>query len=188
MYSDLLDRLNELRKRTARFRRVTLHLHSPDSHDWPNENGDATKNERGQFLDENGEALFINELKPQFDLVAVTDHMKCGYGCRLSEVTSPNDDCVVLPGMEVNFKPDAALGCLRIHLVVILPETSTPENFARILPTTICSDAQRTGQEEVEGMTLKGFVEKVHEEQGVCIAAHVDNGQGGTEEVSADCR
>jgi len=33
-YQDLFATLDELRKRTARFRRVALHMHSPESHDW----------------------------------------------------------------------------------------------------------------------------------------------------------
>lgn len=39
MYEDLIYDLHELRKRTARFRRVALHLHTIDSHDWAKAKG-----------------------------------------------------------------------------------------------------------------------------------------------------
>jgi hypothetical protein len=34
MFTEFIADLEPLRQRTARFRRVVLHLHSPDSHDW----------------------------------------------------------------------------------------------------------------------------------------------------------
>jgi len=61
-YQDLFAALEEIRKRTAGFRRVALHLHSPDSHDW-NRTGDKALNDRGVLLATGGEAAFINELK-----------------------------------------------------------------------------------------------------------------------------
>jgi len=178
MYTALLKTLEDLRQRTARFRRVSLHLHSPDSKDWASLGGDATKNNRQVFLADDGAARFLKELQPNWDLVAVTDHMKCGYACRLSEATSSKDDCIVLPGMELNFKPDAALGCIRIHLLVVFPEKATKEDFAKILPSSIPCDDRRTGQEDIEGISLKEFVKKVHEHKGICIAAHVESNQG----------
>ncbi len=178
MYTELLKLLDDLKKRTARFRRVSLHLHSPDSKDWATLGGDITRNSREAFFADGGAASFLKELQPHLDLVAVTDHMKCGYACKLSEATSAKDDCIVLPGMEINFKPDAALGAIRIHLVVIFPEKSTKEDFAKILPPSIPCDDKRTGQEEVEGIALKDFVKQVHDHKGICIAAHVENSQG----------
>ena len=118
MYSALLKQLDDLRLRTARFCRVALHLHSPDSKDWAILRGDLDKNKRERFFETEGATLYLKELYPHFDLVAVTDHMKCGYACRLSEASNGSNGCIVLPGMEINFKPDAALSCIRIHLIV----------------------------------------------------------------------
>ncbi len=178
MYEELLNELDGLRLRTARFRRVTLHLHSPDSKDWAR-NGDKERNRKDKFFADGGTSLFLDELRPYFDMVGVTDHMKCGYACKLSEATTGADDCVVLPGMEVNFKPDAALGSIRIHLVVILPESSTQEDFVRILPPSIpSSDDQRTGNEDVEGLDIQEFTKRVHDLNGICIAAHIESDQG----------
>jgi ABC-type cobalamin/Fe3+-siderophores transport system ATPase subunit len=179
MYTGLLTQLEALRQRTARFRRVTLHLHSPDSHDWAKCVGDKAKNDRVKFIDSSGAELFLKELQPHFDLVSITDHMKCGYACQLSSTSSKYRDCVVLPGMEVNFRPDAALGIIRIHLIVILPENSTKESFAKLFHSqSFPPDDNCTGQEEVVGMTLKEFVKEVENQKGICIAAHVDNKQG----------
>lgn len=180
-YDELLQRLYSLQQRTARFRRVVLHLHSPGSHDWGRGAGDAARNAPARFEGDDGERAFLAELKSHFDLVAVTDHMKCGLGSKLSRIAGESsDDFLVLPGMEVNFRPEAALGCSRIHLLVIMPEGTTPEQFGRLfagLPG-VGDDASRTGQEEVTGISLRQWVERVRSEDGLCIAAHVDNQQG----------
>jgi ABC-type nitrate/sulfonate/bicarbonate transport system ATPase subunit len=121
-YSDLMRTLDDLRKRTSRFRRVALHLHSPDSHDW-NKTGDKAINDRTKLLAPGGEMDFIAALKPHFDLVVITDHMKCSYASRVSKATLVDDGFRVLPGMEVNFRPEAAMTTMRLHLLTILPAT-----------------------------------------------------------------
>ena len=70
-YQDLFATLDKLRKRTARFRRVALHIHSPDSHDW-NRTGDETLNDRERLLAPSGESEFINTIKKHFDLVVIS--------------------------------------------------------------------------------------------------------------------
>lgn len=181
MYKELIDNLHELRKRTARFRRVALHLHTIDSHDWAKAKGaDKDLNSRDKFTGEEGRTNFANKLKEQLDLCAITDHMKCGYATSLSKQIEENDEFVVLPGMEVNFRPEAALGNLRIHLLVILPEGSIVENFARLFEgqINIPGDEQRTGNEEISNIALFDFVERVHNNGGICLAAHVDSDTG----------
>ena len=86
----------------------------------------------------------------------------------------------VLPGMEVNFRLEAALGFARVHLLTIFPEGSSTEEFARLFEgqRTIPDDIQRTGNEEVTGISLNDWVKRVHDNGGICIAAHVDNDQG----------
>ena len=181
MYKELIDDLHELRKRTARFRRVALHLHTIDSRDWGKAKGaDKDINSRDKFTGKEGCNNFANKLKGHLDLCAITDHMKCGYATSLSKQIDENDEFVVLPGMEVNFRPEAALGNLRIHLLVILPEGSLVEDFARLFEgqTTIPGDEQRTGNEEISNIPLFSFVERVHNNGGICLAAHVDSDTG----------
>lgn len=181
MYKNLITDLDNLRKRTARFRRVALHLHTIDSHDWGRAKGaDKELNDKNNFIDEAGHGKFSSKLKEHLDLCAITDHMKCGYATSLCKQVAGNDEFVLLPGMEVNFRPEAALGNLRIHLLVILPEGSTVEDFARIFEgqNTIPGDDARTGNEEVSNISLPDFVERVHNNNGICIAAHVDSDSG----------
>ena len=178
-YHDLFTTLDALRKRTARFRRVALHLHSPDSHDW-NRNGDNTLNDRELLLAAGGEMEFINALKQHFDLVVITDHMKCSYASRVSNASRCEPDFLVLPGMEVNIQPEAAISCSRLHVLAILPEGATAEGFSRLFAGMdgIPDDASRTGNEEVSGIRLADWIARVHDESGLCIAAHVNSQQG----------
>lgn len=181
MYTDLIKKLEVLRSRTARFRRVALHLHSPDSHDWGHGASDPGRNDRTRFYEENGALVFANELREYLDLVAITDHMRCGFASKVSAEAGDDDEFVVLPGMEVNFRPDSALGCVRIHLLIVFPEGSTTHAIERLfagLPSIPDDDSSRTGQEEVTGISLVDWVERVHKENGLCIAAHVDNSLG----------
>ncbi|MBI1902921.1 MAG: AAA family ATPase [Planctomycetia bacterium] len=180
VYDQLLDNVNNLRQRTARFRRVALHLHSPASHDWPRAGSDPAQNDRARFSGADGPSAFAAELQRHVDLAAITDHMRSEFASRVSESVRDDGDFLVLPGMEVNFRPEAALGCARIHLLVVLREGATPEAFSRLfhgLPA-IPDDNLRTGKEEVRGIPLKQWVERVHAEGGICIAAHVENDQG----------
>jgi len=181
MYNQLLKDLSELRKRTARFRRVALHLHSIDSHDWAKAKGaDGELNSRNKFTGKQGRQAFADNLKKHLDLCSITDHMKCGYAVEVSKQLGESDEFMVLPGMEVNYRPEAALGLLRIHLLVILPEGSTREDFARLFEgqQNIPSDEQRTGNEEVSGISLGEWVKRVHANKGICIAAHVESETG----------
>ena len=181
MHQQLLIDLNALRGRMARFRRVALHIHSPDSHDWGDRpHADSSANERTQFHGLSGLKKYAGELRRHVDFGAITDHMKCGYANQLCAHIGITNDFMVLPGMEVNLRLESPLSFARIHLLVILPETSSTEAFGRLFAgqTHIPSDAARTGQEEVRNLSLKEWVGRVHSENGICIAAHVENNQG----------
>lgn len=174
-----LSKLEKLRQRTSRFRRVALHVHSPDSWDW-NCRGDKAANEKSQFLKDGGEQEFLRHLRTHFDLVAITDHMKSGYAARLSNSCRGEKDFAVLPGMEVNFLPEAALSVARLHLLTIMPEGTSVEAVSRTFAKIdgIPDDDKRTGQEEVKGCALKEWIQRIKHENGICIAAHVNASQG----------
>lgn len=112
MHASLMQKLEELKSRTARFRRVALHLHSPDSQDWPRQGSDVTRNDRARFGAASGLADFEGELRQHIELAAITDHMRCDFATRVSAHVGANDTFAVLPAMEVNLR----LGvCPSIH-------------------------------------------------------------------------
>ncbi|MBI2060373.1 MAG: AAA family ATPase [Nitrospirae bacterium] len=158
---------------------MALHLHSPDSYDW-NRTGDKTLNDRERLIADDGDSEFIGALKKHLDLVVITDHMRCTYASRVSQLSRGEKNFLVLPGMEVNFQPEAAISCFRVHLLIVLPEGATVEKFSRIFAGVkdIPDDEKREGQEEVQNLRLSDFIKHVHDEGGLCVAAHVNSQQG----------
>ena len=84
-YASDMASLDSERCRTARFFHVALHCHSPASHDWPRAGCDPALNDKQTYLAEDGECAFIEKAQQQghLDVLAITDHMKCGYAARL---------------------------------------------------------------------------------------------------------
>lgn len=97
-FQELLNSFEQLTEHSARFRRVVLHTHSPDSHDF-GRGGDPSVNDRQMLLDGGNEMVFIDQLQGSYDLVAITDHMKVGYACRLARAveTDVKPKKVLLP-------------------------------------------------------------------------------------------
>jgi ABC-type cobalamin/Fe3+-siderophores transport system ATPase subunit len=182
MYADFLEELRKLRLRTARFRRVALHVHSPDSHDWAKCECDKIANERSQFCeDESGLDRFIAKLDPHFDCVAVSDHMKCGLAADLAARTLGSDDLLILPGMEVNLQLEPILNGSRIHVLAIFPEGTDTHHISQLfegMSDIPADDAKRTGNEVVTGKSLKEWTKRVRDNDGVSIAAHIENSLG----------
>jgi energy-coupling factor transporter ATP-binding protein EcfA2 len=180
MFDELFDSLDTLRQRTARFRRICLHLHSIDSHDW-GKNGDSKTNDPTRFEGAEGYQAYADALKPHFDMVCVTDHMKCGYACDLSTHQQSAKNFVVLPGMEVNYRSDDGFGFVRLHLLAIFPEGTKTSQFAGLFHKLDVpnDDGDRDGQRhEVTGITLQEWNATVKQAGGISVAAHVDNAQG----------
>jgi len=104
---ELINSFDTLRQDIAKFYRVVLHAHATDSHDYGRDlNGKIGTG----FPDEQSFEDYLVDSK--LDLIAVTDHMKCDYACRLSETISKRGKCV-LPGMEVNLRPPAPWNTFR---------------------------------------------------------------------------
>lgn len=168
-YYDLLNKFEELRKEIAIFRKVVLHSHSPDSHDYkPYDKSDKNIEE------ERFKEAIINS---NFDMVAITDHMKCGFACRLSESTASSNKCV-LPGMEINLRPTPPWNKFRLHIIAIFPERYSIEQVCKILPSNIPNEKNRSGREEIEGIELNNFIKTIHDYGGLCIAAHINTHRG----------
>jgi ABC-type cobalamin/Fe3+-siderophores transport system ATPase subunit len=180
MFQELLNKLTDLRSRTAQFRRVAVHLHSPDSYDWGEKRCDPTRNDKITLLAERGEHTYLKELSAHFDIAAVTDHMRCTYATRVSKASVAAAKPLVLPGMELNYRLQPLYGFTRIHLLALFPVGVTVELFSRLFAACpgIPEDALRTGQEEISGIELTELVRKIHNEGGLCIAAHIESTEG----------
>lgn len=177
-FQELLNSFIGLTKYSARFRRVVLHTHSPDSHDF-GRGGDPELNNRQLLLD--NEIAFVEHLEGQFDLVAITDHMKIGYACRLAKAVEKHPDLCILPGVELNVRLAPPFHSMRLHILAIFPHTKSVGEIERIFPNGIPDDALRVGQEEIVLDNTTGLVElanTIRSHDGICIAAHVDSNNG----------
>lgn len=175
-----MNKLKDLLKKSARFRKVACHVHSPLSFDWAKEPCDKALNDKKRLLSKEGKETFLKELDKNFDLVAVTDHMKCQYACELSELSIKREGVKILPGMEVNFRPEPPLSGMRIHFIIVFPLGTSVEKIGRVFSGVkdFGDEQRRTGEEEIDGKQIKleEWVKRVHEENGICIAAHIERG------------
>lgn len=178
----LLEEIQSLSAQAARFRRVILHLHSPESYDFATTpDSDPELNKKELYFDKDGEKLFLSHLDGSVDLIAITDHMKSGYALRVSESSIKNKHSVrVLPGIELNIRLQPPLHTLRLHLLIIFPENKSIGEIERIFPHgKIPDDSKRTGQEEISIDNLPEFINDIRKNHnGLCIAAHVDKNNG----------
>jgi DNA repair exonuclease SbcCD ATPase subunit len=180
-FTTLLDDFYRLTQYASRFRRVALHIHSPESHDFGSkDNCDPKLNNKQTYLAPGGESEYINHLRMlgHFDLVAITDHMKLGYACRLAQASTPLQDIQVLPGIELNLRLAPPLNSLRLHVLAIFPQDKDLNAIERIFPSDFPVDEKRTGNEEIQVSNLPEFIKKIRDHEGICIAAHVDNNNG----------
>src|SRR5260370_39518459 len=92
----------EQRKRTSRFFRVALHVHSAASHDFGKGICDKTLNDKERLSTDAGRQEFLTALHDNLDLVAITDHMVCAEAVALSRPPCPRHNFILPPGMERN--------------------------------------------------------------------------------------
>jgi PHP family Zn ribbon phosphoesterase len=172
-YTSLIEEIEKLRRNVAVFRKVVLHSHSTESPDY----GKSIKTTGSKEKYINTEEEYEKALgKSKLHMVAITDHMKCGLACRISE-SKPSGEICILPGMEINFRLPPPLHTSKLHLLVIFPEKCSHEQICKILPAEMPDEKNRNGLEEIKG-DIRDFVEKVHECGGLCIAAHIDSNRG----------
>jgi len=175
-YQDILNKINDLRKRIATFHKVVIHAHSPGGSGWKSGNIDSFS-ETAKWKKE--EVAFIEGLKKgDIDLLALTDHMKCSFACELSGADEFSGKITILPGMEVNFRPAPPFNHFRLHLLVIYPEKYPLEKVRKIVPNDVRAEKDCNGQEEIKNIDLQEFIKNVHDSGGLCIAAHIDTDRG----------
>jgi DNA repair ATPase RecN len=170
-FADLMKSIETKRQATATFRPVALHVHSPSSYDY----GRHLDGKRSASKDD---ATFVAAINSSgLAIVAITDHMKCDFACRLSASIGKNSPCI-LPGIEINVRPDPPLNTFRLHVLAIFPQCQSVDQINRIMPATVPAEQNRTGQEEIPSMSLAALVNLVQKHGGLCIAAHIDTDNG----------
>ena len=166
-YNSYINKLDELRQDVAIFRKVVLHSHSPNSHDYGKSILDSQT--ETAYPDENKYVDALTNI--QIDALAITDHMKCGLAC------SVKSSLCILPGMEVNLMLPPPLGINKLHLLVIFPQGCSFEKINKIIPPSLPDENIRDGHEVIE-KDLNSFIKSVHDCGGICIAAHIDSNNG----------
>ena len=170
---ELLGRMKESESRIAVFRKAAFHVHSPDSHDWAGRpNADKTRNSGEHFSGTNGPQLYGAELSPHFDIVAITDHMKCDLATRLASENT-NKNFLPIPGMEISCEMPPCPGT--IHLLVLLPPGTTSADFDRLFSEVarFPTESARKGEEKFKLANWTSFRQKISDAGGLLIFAHI---------------
>jgi hypothetical protein len=174
---------NLIGRRTAQaanFKKVDLHVHTDDSSDFPRENDFEvvkfcpSEIERQKPVDP---AHFIQAaLKKNLDLVAFTDHMRSRKSCEIAHVRQ--NKIVCLPGIEVNIRISQTTE-ESIHFICLFKEGKNSEDIERIFEKA--NDLPPYDQRKAESkisIDIPSFVKAVHDNDGICIASHVNDAKG----------
>ena len=184
----MIDEVEKIRAKSAKFYKVDLHHHSPLSHDWRNDETPANSPRNplldrissiDSITDEVLDAYYEELKKSNLDMVAITDHMKYSFGIALSDfVSRKGGNISILPGIELNIKINQPLiNDCKIHIIAIFPP-NTKDKIDRIMPPNIPPEKDRSGKEEISLNNLSEIIDEVHELQGKVIAAHIYSNNG----------
>ncbi len=180
-YHELEAQLEEQLGRTARFRRVAFHVHSPDSYDWGKE-GDPQLNARERFDGQAGLDAYLDVLGEHLDIVCITDHMRCGLASALSQRAQQRDDLnlVVFPGVEVSCRVPPGHSDA-IHVLVAFPPGTRPDVIERIFAGQgdLPGLDDRTGHEEIRVNSLAEWSRRITDAGAMFVFAHIDQPQRG---------
>jgi ABC-type cobalamin/Fe3+-siderophores transport system ATPase subunit len=179
-YASLLDEIDAQRKRMSFFVPTLFHAHSIDSHDWAQRrNADTQRNEATQLATDAGVEQFLDELAARYRIVAITDHMRCGYATRLAKAALARDDITVLPGMEINclVAPHYADA---IHVLAVFPPETSEIAIERIFEGLELPDPpDRRGTETVRFESEKELRDRVRRAGGLFVVPHIENERRG---------
>jgi len=164
----------------ANFRKVDLHIHSDESPDFPREQAfgeitfTPTDIDKGKPVP--AKHFIKSALNKNLDLIAITDHMRSRKACEIAAVKSERIVC--LPGIEVNIRISQTTD-ESIHFICIFKEGKSPEDIERIFADATGLPAYDT--REVDSkifIDISKFVRATHENDGICIACHVNDEKG----------
>ncbi len=184
---NFVDRVNKIREEAARFYAVDLHLHSPASHDWVNPGSKEHPRDPnldrippGNPITNDAMASFVASVRNSGrKLVAVTDHNVSTFAVAIANKNTASEPWV-LPGIEltVAFSNAPLIRGLRIHVLAIFPENTHCDAIARILPAETLPEKDRDPEGHFEYSSIEELKDKIHQEKGLMIGAHIDSEVG----------
>jgi len=172
MYEEFYEKILLARENASQFHRVDLHVHSPDSHDYP-----SVHDKPGFVAEIPDEEKALARVKTKdLDLIAVTDHNEADYSEFLSAQTG--DDFVVLPGIEISVQtslfPDST-----IHVLGIFPRGTSAKEIDKVFPAGCgMPPSGSRAKNDVSKIQLKELISIIKNLNGICIAAHVSSNKG----------
>lgn len=180
-----IEKVNKQREEAAKFYCVDFHVHSPASYDWDNkEKPGYTRDPKldkvsdTQKIDAETLDAYKERCKASGrDIVIITDHNKFGFA---KEAASKSDeDITFIPGIELSVGiTQPLLQDNRIHVLAIFPPETGLGEIERLFPSGIPEEASRTGQEKVDYKNIDVLLDKIHDQNGIAIAAHIDAENG----------
>jgi len=183
----MLNSIETIRSRCAKYYTVDLQVHSPLSFNWTNNstptyssNPLLDETPSGKFSKKHLEA-FADELeRAGLDVAAVTDHMKHSFGTALAEyVRKKERDIVILPGIELNVRINKELfkeG--RLHVLAIFPP-DTGNDIEKLFPSDFKPESKRSGKDdELVVEDINDLIKKIHELGGKAILSSIEAAGG----------
>ncbi len=186
-FQELVQEVNLLRAKAARFYKADFHLHSPYSHDWMNDSGDPILNRDPTLpiTEERVKAYYDVCHKAGLELAAVTDHMRYSFGVQCANYSrklNTKSRLVFLPGMELSVILDIpTIKDYCIHALAIFPENTSSaieRIFAAAAGKGVPSEDQRKGTERLRFDNVKALVGVIRDNGGLAIAAHIYSNHG----------
>ncbi len=181
MYDELRGQVGAALSRAAAFRKVDLHVHTTESHDFPrlsDKEGGVAELAPADTPGGAEELLARMRLTDRkLDIVAITDHNKCRVACELANLAE-RTGCLIIPGMEITVQC-AELAPESVHITALFQPGTSSEDIDHILHESgMPLYAQRAADAKVTELQISDLVERIHRAQGVCIAAHANSDSG----------
>ncbi len=176
--------LSEL-SRASNFKRVDLQIHSDESGDFPrSENyGDASFDVCDKDNNPVPSSTFLEAAAERhLDLIAITEHMKSRKSCEIASLSQKQKtSTVALPAIEINVSLTQVSSSTKdaVHLLCIFKEGKSPEDIEQIFHGAHgLKDYDQRAVSDVIQIDIRDLVGKVHKNDGICIASHVNAEKG----------
>lgn len=182
-FSNFLKEVSSVSVGIARFYRVDLHVHSPESIDWPRKFNLKSKipiediSAKKKGVDE--KYIYfkkkIQEKSKILDALAITDHHKSKLAEKLSRETGK---ILILPGIEISVKANPEFTNESVHLLAIFHKNTKFSDIERIFPPGQFPSYEDRNEGVVYDGNIDELIKNVHNLEGIVVAAHVDSSKG----------